>query len=163
MYVLVNGRRKVACRDIHDAVHLLEESSLIRRRSVYGIIQSEEGVLLVRNRHASGGRWDLPGGGVQGHEQEIEALAREIAEETGLSLAGEPHRVCGLLERFYDLVTGCGWESERWYFVAECRGQIMSDGNDEVLEVGYFRPPSLSWPVPLTTRGIVEAFWQRWP
>lgn len=157
MWKSVNGGSKVACRDIYNAVHLLDESSLIRRRSVYGIIQSEEGVLLVRE-DASGDRWDLPGGGVEGQEHDLEALAREIDEETGLSLVGELRKVCGLLECFYDIVTGCAWESERWYFIVESREQKFSDRIGDLLEMKYALPPFLDMPVPLTTRGIIDAF-----
>ena len=44
-------------------------------------------LLLVRRGHApSRGRWSLPGGRVEPDETPQDALAREIAEETGLTV-----------------------------------------------------------------------------
>lgn len=50
---------------------------------VYALIQNEEGnVLLVHN--TDGGGWSLPGGKVEYGETLVEALKREVREETGL-------------------------------------------------------------------------------
>ncbi|MDU0423595.1 NUDIX hydrolase [Staphylococcus haemolyticus] len=50
---------------------------------VYSLIQNEEGnVLLVHN--TDGGGWSLPGGKVEYGETLVEALKREVREETGL-------------------------------------------------------------------------------
>jgi len=56
--------------------------------SVAGVISDEEGRVLVLDhvlRPASG--WGLPGGFMQHFEQPIEALEREIREETGIELS----------------------------------------------------------------------------
>lgn len=51
---------------------------------VYALIQNNEGkVLLVHN--TDGGGWSLPGGKVEQGETLIEAVKREIMEETGLT------------------------------------------------------------------------------
>ncbi|EFU84160.1 NUDIX hydrolase [Staphylococcus lugdunensis] len=50
---------------------------------VYALIQNEDGqVLLVHN--TDGGGWSLPGGKVEPEETLVEAVKREIMEETGL-------------------------------------------------------------------------------
>ena len=50
---------------------------------VYALIQNEEGnVLLVHN--TDGGGWSLPGAKVEYGETLVEALKREVREETGL-------------------------------------------------------------------------------
>lgn len=50
--------------------------------------------LILRRKHPYQGedfrRWDIPGGRINIGEPIITALAREITEETGLTLLGEP-------------------------------------------------------------------------
>jgi len=58
---------------------------------VFGLLETDEGVLLVANRRRIGGKevtvWDLPGGGVHPRETLAEALAREMKEECALDVA----------------------------------------------------------------------------
>lgn len=55
-------------------------------RCVGGIVHDAEGrLLLIRRANEPGrGRWSLPGGRVEPGETDEVALARELAEETGL-------------------------------------------------------------------------------
>lgn len=58
-----------------------------RRIGAYGLCRDDHGrVLLVRASHGSTGHaeWALPGGGVQHGEHPVDAVVREVAEETGL-------------------------------------------------------------------------------
>ena len=58
-----------------------------RRHGVFGIVQSGTDVLLVANRRRHGRiRWSLPGGRVDRGEMPLEALTREVMEETGLEV-----------------------------------------------------------------------------
>jgi 8-oxo-dGTP diphosphatase len=61
----------------------------IRRVGSYGICRNADGrVLLARNSDLSEfpGQWTLPGGGVEQGEHPDDAVVREFAEETGLSV-----------------------------------------------------------------------------
>lgn len=68
-------------------------SAQVRTRvSAYAIAREDERLLLARLSDASPvfapGLWHLPGGGIDPGEQPVEALARELLEETGRELAG---------------------------------------------------------------------------
>ncbi len=65
---------------------------------VHGVVTDEEGrVLLVEHTYRHG--WFLPGGGVKRGEGLHDALRRELAEEVGLEIVGEP-RLLGVYWSF---------------------------------------------------------------
>lgn len=51
----------------------------------YGVIEYQNKVLVIKNWIGSG-VWSLPGGGSQAGENSIQALRREVHEETGLTI-----------------------------------------------------------------------------
>lgn len=53
------------------------------------IINDKSEILLVKHTYMSG--WHLPGGGVEPGETPKTAIIREIREETGIAVQGEPH------------------------------------------------------------------------
>lgn len=60
------------------------------RVAAYGVARRSDGaILLVRASATSGsaGSWWLPGGGIRFGEHPRDAVVREVAEETGLSVA----------------------------------------------------------------------------
>jgi 8-oxo-dGTP diphosphatase len=66
---------------------------------VGAIITDDTGRLLLikRGHEPEEGRWSLPGGRVRPGESDLDAVAREVCEETGLRV--EPGRLIGEVER----------------------------------------------------------------
>jgi 8-oxo-dGTP pyrophosphatase MutT (NUDIX family) len=83
---------------------MIDQSS--RRIGVYGLAVVEDAVLLTRVApgYPGGGRWTLPGGGLERGEAPDEALQREIHEETGLAVAAA--EVLDLFSETVTTVTG---------------------------------------------------------
>jgi 8-oxo-dGTP diphosphatase len=58
----------------------------VQRVGAYALVPDSGRLLLTR--YAGSGRWSLPGGGIDHGEQPLDAVRREVHEETGLVLAG---------------------------------------------------------------------------
>ena len=88
---------------------------------VRALIESEGRVLLVRRAHwdTLPGRWELPGGKVDRGEPLLEALAREVEEETGLMLAS-----ARLLYTREMLVAASGRTVREYVYVATAIGAV---------------------------------------
>lgn len=121
---------KILCRDIHGNVHLVDQEKLIKRSASYALIMQDQKLLLVRDRSGNN-RWDFPGGGVDPGEDSLQALHREVLEETGLQVTGEPELVCSFIEYFYDIDGRAGWESHRSYYKVSVSGTANTTGNDD--------------------------------
>lgn len=130
----------ILCRDINGDVHIVNRSELIQRTAVYGVVEDENGVLLVRDRTRNDEKWDLPGGGIDHGEELLDALRREVKEETDLDIAGEPRKICEFTEYFYDVESEKGWESTRHFYKVMPSGTPYMDGNnDDVVEARHFK------------------------
>ncbi|MEV6330707.1 NUDIX domain-containing protein [Streptomyces sp. NPDC051909] len=86
------------------------------RISAYGIVIDRDRLLLARLGAASPvfapGLWHLPGGGIDPGEQPVEALVRELREETGLTAGADGIRL--LDARTYAAERG----GVRWHLTA---------------------------------------------
>lgn len=116
------------------------------RVAAYAVVQDDEGrVLLVRITagYPSGGRWTLPGGGLNFGEDPAHAVLRELTEETGLT--GE---VVGLAFvdswlRPADAEAGVdAWHAIRIVYRVRATGGSLRDETDESTDTAaWFAPP----------------------
>jgi 8-oxo-dGTP diphosphatase len=122
------------------------------RVSVYALVTENGRLLLTRLSESSAifapGLWHLPGGGIDPGEQPVEALGRELREETGLELTtarlldARTYRIerarkdWHLTALFYAVETGAGrprvtevggsTDAVRWFPVAALREPELS-------------------------------------
>jgi 8-oxo-dGTP diphosphatase len=113
-----------------------EMSNLREWTVAAGIVRSGHDVLMVRNRRKNGSTdWSTPGGVVEPGEAVVEALTREVIEETGV-------RVTKWSEPRYSVVavaTGMGWHLTVEVFEAlEWEGEIAIDDPDGIIEEALF-------------------------
>ena len=87
----------VECTSIYGNMVIVPRSRLFFRPAVYGIIEHERKLLVIRSRH--GGKYYLPGGGVELGERLETALKRELREETGIEV--EVQRRVHVQEEFF--------------------------------------------------------------
>ncbi|MGW0731879.1 NUDIX hydrolase [Streptomyces sp. NPDC002851] len=88
----------------------------IDKTAVGAVIADGDGKVLLLHRTSDdylGGLWELPSGGVDDGENLIEALRREVAEETGLAVAA-----VGDYLGHFDYRSGSGRASRQFNFAA---------------------------------------------
>lgn len=103
-------------------------------------------LLLIRHSYGSG-TWMLPGGGIARREDPLDAALRELAEETGLTLA-DPHCFAVADEPLY------GTTNRVHLFTGRAQGVLAIDGR-EIIEAAYFAPHSLPADLsPALARGL---------
>jgi ADP-ribose pyrophosphatase YjhB (NUDIX family) len=114
------------------------ERALGVRSSVSAVIFDRRRRLLLQQR-SDGGQWGLPGGAVEIGESVADAVAREVREETGLTVAAR--RIIGVYSdpglqvvRYPD--------GNVWHYVSVCFECVVRGGTlttcDETLALEWF-------------------------
>jgi 8-oxo-dGTP diphosphatase len=107
-----------------------------------GIIEDEGRVLLVANRRRNGSvDWSPPGGVIDHGEDEIQALTREVAEETGLQVVEWSGPVYDIRVQFAQLE----WDLRVVVYRAVAwSGDIVIGDPDGIVEEALFLPVDAS-------------------
>ena len=118
-----------------------------RTLGVFAAIFDEAGrILCVRTNYAVK-TWTTPGGRVEAGESPLDALRREVLEESGLEV--EPGELLGVYAKPQenDLVLS---------FRAKIIGRTAWRPNDEIAELGYFGRDELPEPMSVAARARVQ-------
>ena len=135
-----------------------------RRRTlvVAGLIVGDDGRILITQRRpeqALGGKWEFPGGKVEPGEAPVAALARELVEEIGVTVA---------VGRIWDVLFHAYPEFDLVMLVYVCRiitslpgADIRSSGGApravEVADLAWVSPGDLGeWDILPADRPLVE-------
>lgn len=113
------------------------------------VLDEKRRVCLVRHSYKDG--WFLPGGSVKTGESLVEAVQRELKEETGIALPETPQKVHGVFSSFHE------HKSDHVVVFVISDWTIEQTISSEIAEVGFFAPGDLpEGASSATTRRIKE-------
>ncbi len=100
------------------------------------VLDSDNRVFLVKHSYVAG--WHLPGGGVEVGETFLDALRRELAEEGGIEVLGEP----ALHGVFFNSHVSRR-DHVAVYLIRHFRQDRLPEPNHEIVACGFFEAGAL--------------------
>jgi ADP-ribose pyrophosphatase YjhB (NUDIX family) len=117
------------------------------------VVPAGGGVLLVRRAaEPFAGLWDLPGGYLHESEHPLDALHRELFEETGLGI--EPLQFFGIWMDQYGPEHDAPWTMNMYWLARPLGGELRPD--DDVAELRWFSPEELPSPEETAFRNVAH-------
>ena len=125
---------------VYDYKNYKENGTVGRRPSVRGVIIREGKIAMVHSLKYD--YYKFPGGGIDSGESHLDALIREVREETGLIVIPESVKEYGLVVRrekgrFEDLFI-----QENFYYVCDAEDEVACQNLDDYEEEEEF---ALEW------------------
>jgi len=122
---MASSDKKVICRGLFGEVIEVSPEELMFRPSIYGLVIKGEKILLCPQWDG----WDYPGGGIDKGETLVEALLREVKEETGITVT--IGKLLDVSDNFFQptFAKEQRWHSIKLYYA--CRyvsGEITAEG-----------------------------------
>jgi 8-oxo-dGTP diphosphatase len=122
---------------------------------VSGLVQDASGLLLVANRRRNGAvDWSPPGGVIDPGESELEALDRELHEETGLAVLAWQGPVYDIRVEFRELdwdLRVAVYRAEGWHGTL-----LLADPDEIVHDAGFVDPIEASARLQAAPRWVAE-------
>ena len=99
------------------------------------VLDDDGRICLVRHSYRDG--WYLPGGGVKTGESLVDAMQRELSEETGVELPETPQKCTGVFSSFNEN------KSDHVVVFVVNEWAVSPSVSPEIAEVGFFAPDEL--------------------
>jgi len=118
------------------------KETLIIRPATYGVVEHNDAILLVKSKTLH--KWIIPGGGVEKGETLIEALIREVREETAITVT-DPILLTFREGFFYNSPT-TAFQSYRFFYRCTPKGNtkdIRVIFDEDVIDVAWISKEKL--------------------
>ncbi len=126
---------RVIVHDINGAETLVDAGALVFNPAVYGVVIRDDSVLLL----PVGGKYAIPGGSIELGENHIDALVREIKEETGFEIV--PEKLLTVYTSLYQsFKTGTNYHCLQLFYLCKIIGNVASAPEFTADEQRYLKP-----------------------
>ena len=119
--------KEIICTDLNGNTTSVPKSKLAFRPAVYGVIIEDGKVLLSKQWDG----YDFPGGGIEIGESIVDALKREVKEETGLEVEEGKILACENSFFKYRFEDKCVQSILIYYVCKRTGGELTTENFDE--------------------------------